>query len=91
MAVYQSFYMNTVPSKQMNEFVDKIISNSPLSIFLFGIMIGLFASATNGLGASSISRDGQNHFIYKYLPVSFKQFLFGKTIPAAIISFTAVF
>lgn len=50
----------------------------------------LFLSATNGITASSISREGQNLFINKCLPLNYKTQLLSKVLSGIILSSTGI-
>jgi len=50
---------------------------------LFGVM--LFVSSSNGIAATSISREGENIFFNKYIPVSYKTQIMAKVIAGVIM------
>jgi ABC-2 type transport system permease protein len=50
----------------------------------------LFLSATNGTASTSISREGQQLFVKKYLPVSYRQQLNAKILSGFILGFVSV-
>jgi ABC-2 type transport system permease protein len=49
----------------------------------FGVM--LFVSSSNGIAATSISREGENIFFNKYIPVSYKTQIIAKVITGVIM------
>ena len=49
----------------------------------FGVM--LFVSSSNGIAATSISREGENVFFNKYIPVSYKTQIMAKVITGVIM------
>jgi ABC-2 type transport system permease protein len=55
-------------------------------IFLFGIAIFAAISGFNGTVATSISREGQELFIKKYIPVSYRTQINGKVLSGSILS-----
>jgi len=50
----------------------------------------LFLSATNGTTSTSISREGQQLFVKKYLPINYKQQLTAKILPGFILGYVSV-
>jgi ABC-2 type transport system permease protein len=64
-------------------------SNMGLIITIaFGIMI--FISLANPTAATAISREGQNMFINKYLPMSYSKQIMAKVLSAAILNFVGI-
>jgi len=60
-------------------------------MILAGAFIGaLFFSASNGITSTSISREGQELFVKKYLPVSYRQQLTAKMLSGFLLGFAAV-
>ncbi|WP_139903501.1 putative ABC transporter permease subunit [Clostridium thermarum] len=60
------------------------------------ILVALFAmsvvfSGGNGIASTSISREGNNLFISKYLPISFKDQILARIMPGIILSSIAIF
>lgn len=56
------------------------------AIFLFGIAIFAAISGFNGTVATSISREGQELFIKKYIPVSYRTQIHAKVLSGSILS-----
>jgi ABC-2 type transport system permease protein len=59
------------------------------------ILVALFAmsvvfSGGNGIASTSISREGQNLFVSKYLPISFKDQIMARIMPGIILSSIAI-
>lgn len=52
-------------------------------VAFFGVM--LFVSSSNGIAATSISREGENVFFNKYIPVSYKTQIMAKVIAGVIM------
>jgi ABC-2 type transport system permease protein len=50
----------------------------------------LFASGTNGVTSTAISREGTNIFINKFIPVSYTEQLMGKIMAGVILGFAAL-
>jgi hypothetical protein len=50
------------------------------------LAIGMFITASNGITASAISREGSNFFINKYLPISYKKIIFAKLFSGILFS-----
>ena len=69
--------------------VMQLINNSGNSagiIFLFGVAVFTFISGFNGTAATSISREGQDLFIKKYIPVSYRTQIHAKVLSGFILS-----
>ncbi|HEY8499367.1 MAG TPA: hypothetical protein VIL89_02000 [Clostridia bacterium] len=60
--------------------------NSAGMIFLFGIALFTFVSGFNPTVATSISREGQELFIKKYIPVSYRTQIHAKVLSGFILS-----
>lgn len=50
----------------------------------------LFASGTNGVTATAISREGTNVFINKYIPVSYTEQIMGKVMAGVVLGICAL-
>lgn len=63
---------------------------------LIGVIIGIsaaisiFISASNAITSTAISREGQNLFISKYIPISYATQLIAKVLTGAIIGLVAI-
>ncbi len=55
----------------------------------FGISV--FVTATNGIAASSISREGTNIFVCKYLPISYKTQIMAKVLSSMALGAVGTF
>jgi len=66
----------------------KIITktNSEPLVLAIGFAVAIFLSATNGIASTAISREGENFFTNKYIPLSYTKQIAGKTIPGVILS-----
>jgi len=63
-------------------------SNSDSILIAIALATGLFISASNGITASAISRDGSGFFVNKYLPFSYRELIFSKLLPGIFLSYT---
>lgn len=72
--------------------LSKILSKPGMEGIILGgsFAAALFFSATNGTASTSISREGQQLFVKKYLPVSYKQQLIAKILPGFILGYVSV-
>ena len=60
------------------------------------LLVALFAlslvfSGGNGIASTSISREGQNLYVSKYLPISFRDQIMARIMPGIILSSIAIF
>lgn len=51
------------------------------------LIFGIFITSANGITATSISREGQNYYIDKYIPMSYKLQIFSKILSGALTGF----
>lgn len=68
----------------------RLLIQSPISggiIIAVTFAAGAFLSAANGITSTSISRDGQNIFISKYIPIEFKTQILAKILSGVIMGF----
>ena len=59
-------------------------------IVVVGFVASIMISTINSITSTSISREGQNFYISKYLPVSYKTQIMAKVLSGIIISFIGV-
>jgi|BioPla2DNA2_1021312.scaffolds.fasta_scaffold09548_1 ABC-2 type transport system permease protein len=59
-------------------------------IVVVGFAAAMLISTINSITSTSISREGQNLYISKYLPVSYKTQILAKALSGAIVSFIGV-
>ncbi len=52
--------------------------------------LALFVSGSNGIAASAISREGQELYVKKYLPMSYKDQLIAKLLSALTLSYVGI-
>lgn len=79
----------TQPSmfKDLDKISGLIKDEKVLAIVLaVGFAISLFVSSTNGITATSISREGQNIFVNKYIPMRYKDQIMAKVLAGVILS-----
>jgi ABC-2 type transport system permease protein len=63
---------------------------------IFGIIlavtfgISLFVSTSNGITATAISREGQNLYVNKYLPMRYKDQIMAKVLSGIILSYSGI-
>lgn len=55
-------------------------------ILTVGFAMVMFISSSNGITATSISREGQQLFVNKYIPVSYKKQIMAKVLSGVLIS-----
>lgn len=66
-------------------------AENPVKVFA-GIFAALFfVGGTNGIAATAVSREGDELFVKKYLPVSYKKQIAAKVLSSVIIGLTSVF
>ncbi len=54
-------------------------------IIIASFAIGIFLAGTNNIASTAVTREGQNFFVMKMIPVSYKIQLLGKMIPGMIV------
>lgn len=59
-------------------------------IFAIGFGFSIFAASSNGIAASSISREGRNVFVTKYLPISYMTQITAKALSGVLISISGL-
>jgi ABC-2 type transport system permease protein len=52
--------------------------------------LSLFVSATNSIASTTFSREGQNIFVNKYLPIDYRKQLLAKLLSAVIMGFAGI-
>ncbi|NLZ47501.1 MAG: hypothetical protein GX895_01730 [Clostridiales bacterium] len=78
-------------SEEGNTILELMKNNSILGIALVVIFaMSVLFSGSSGVASTSISRDGQNLFVSKYIPLSFKDQIIARIIPAVILSSISV-
>jgi len=72
----------------MQGMVKQLIINTDNAgtIFLFGIAMFAFVAGFNGTVSTSISREGQELFVKKYIPVSYRTQILAKVLSGFILS-----
>lgn len=64
-------------------------NNAEPLVVAIGFAAIIFASSSNGITATAISREGDNFFTNKYIPLSYTKQITGKIIPGIILSTVA--
>ncbi|MBV1820127.1 hypothetical protein L0P52_10680 [Clostridium cochlearium] len=59
-------------------------------VVIIAFSVVLFITATNGIAASSISREGQNLYFNKFVPLDVKNMFMAKIVTAVIIEFVSI-
>lgn len=59
-------------------------------VVIIAFSVVLFITATNGIAASSISREGQNLYFNKFVPLDAKNMFMAKILTAVIIEFVSI-
>ncbi|HPT78012.1 MAG TPA: ABC transporter permease [Candidatus Atribacteria bacterium] len=72
--------------------ISKAINQSDAGGIILAVFfaLALFVSGSNGIAASAISREGQELYVKKYLPVSYKDQLIAKLLSALTLSYVAI-
>lgn len=60
-------------------------------VVIIAFSVVLFITATNGIAASSISREGENLYFNKFVPLDVKNMFIAKILTAVIIEFVSIF
>jgi ABC-2 type transport system permease protein len=55
-----------------------------------GFALGVFLAATTGITSTSISREGQNLYVSKYLPLRYRDQIMAKVLSGVILNFIGV-
>ena len=69
--------------KQLTEFLQGGTNTGIVLAGFFAFMV--FASCSNGISATAISREGKNLFALKYIPMKYKQQLMAKVLSAVVL------
>lgn len=70
--------------KEIGKFVNLGTYNNTILAGAFAYLI--FISTSNAITATAISREGENLYVCKYIPVSYTKQIIGKVIPGIIMS-----
>lgn len=72
--------------------LQSLISSGANGGLILAIAFGavLFASGTNGITATAISREGTNIFVNKYIPISYTEQIMGKVMSGVIFGICAL-
>jgi ABC-2 type transport system permease protein len=79
-------------AKNAHIYLNMILENSRTLGILIAIVFGvsLFFSMANPIASTSISREGKNIFINKFIPMEYKEQILSKAISAFILNFLGV-
>lgn len=79
-------------SDEVNQVLKVIRNDSVLGIALAVIFaVAVLFSGSGGVSSTSISREGQNLYVSKYIPLSFKDQIKARMLPGFILSAISVF
>ncbi len=77
----------SVGAEQINAIKEQLIASAPPGIFVaVSFVLFMFISAMNGITATSISREGKQLYMMKYLPISYVDQLNAKLLSGMVIS-----
>lgn len=65
-------------------------SNDMKMVVIIAFSVMLFITATNGIAASSISREGKNLYFNKFVPLDIKEMFISKILTAVVIEFVSI-
>ncbi|MEW9094548.1 MAG: hypothetical protein AB2417_05645 [Clostridiaceae bacterium] len=79
-------------SKDAIPIISNILRNSDnLGVVIGGVAVGaLFISSANGITSTSISREGQNVYFNKFIPLNYNVIIMAKVLAGALFSFIGV-
>jgi ABC-2 type transport system permease protein len=78
--------------KEFDKLRAMAVSANGVSMLLAGTFIfGIFITSSNCITATSISREGENLFISKYIPMSYKEQLLGKALSGIVMGIVGNF
>lgn len=72
--------------------VAELVNNPDVITFTMGVSlaVGIFLGSSNGITSTAISREGQNIFINKYIPVSYKTQITAKLLSGIVLGVAAM-
>lgn len=59
-------------------------------IFIISTFVSIFFSTANNVSVSSISRDGNNFYVNKFIPLNYNDLIKAKLLPGLLISFISL-
>lgn len=81
----------SIGAEQINALKDQLLSFAPQGVFVAGAFILFtFISAMNGITATSISREGKQLYMMKYLPLSYIEQMNAKILSGMVVSTTGL-
>ncbi len=86
------FFAQSSGSSQLSE-IAGYLSNNSYSAFVLAAGFGLvlFVVSSSGITSTSISREGQNLYIAKYIPLSYRDQIMGKVLSGVFIGLIGMF
>ena len=86
------FSSGSMNGAELKGIVEAFKDAKVLGIFLVAVFaMSIVFSGGNGIASTSISREGQNLFVSKYLPISFRDQIIARIMPGIILSSIAIF
>ncbi|MBN2557848.1 MAG: hypothetical protein JXB33_03725, partial [Clostridia bacterium] len=80
-----------VGAEQIKMLRDLIVSSAPAgTLIAVSFAIFAFVSAMNGITATSISREGKQLYVMKYIPMDYKEQLDAKLLSGIVVSMTGM-
>ncbi|MBN2883763.1 MAG: hypothetical protein JXN10_09555 [Clostridia bacterium] len=77
----------SIGAEQINVIKDQLIASATPGIFIaVSFIVFMFISAMNGITATSISREGKQIYMMKYLPISYTEQLNAKLLSGMVVS-----
>lgn len=81
------FGSGSMKDPELNAMVGVFENTKALGIILAALFaVSLVFSGGNGIASTSISREGQNLYVSKYLPITFRDQIIGRIMPGIILS-----
>ncbi|MDX1358758.1 MAG: hypothetical protein R3232_08005, partial [Clostridia bacterium] len=81
----------TLGTPEVTKLKDQLMNNAPGGVMVGGAFIlFVFISAMNGITATSISREGKQFSMMKYIPMSYKKQMDAKLLSGMIISMSGL-
>jgi ABC-2 type transport system permease protein len=69
----------------------KVTLTTTMICIVISLAAGLILGASNSITSTAISREGENIFVKKYLPVSYSTQIMAKVISGAVVAITSIF
>ncbi|QXE17653.1 transporter [Clostridium sp. 001] len=69
----------------------KVTSTTTMICIVISLAAGLIFGASNSITSTAISREGENIFVKKYLPISYSTQIMAKVISGVLVGITSIF